>query len=201
MSLQQKMPEFTFDAINHRYYLDGRYLPNISRIIRPLQSIEFFTEAGRDRGTDVHNAISNYTLGHSIILATEYMGYLDAYILFCRDHGYESILTESPLYHRAGLWAGTPDQYGLMRGRDAACFEVKTGAHHPAHAIQTAAQSELIASNGHKRPGLRFTLQLKSDGCYAIHMHKGHSDLSVFNALLTAWRWANNHNIQIGEIE
>lgn len=189
-------PEFRFQPDTHTYYLDGKRIPNITRIIRPMQDEQFFTEQARDRGSQVHKAIDNIVRGMEYELPDEYFGYIVAWKQFVKDHDYKSILSEQPMYHPAG-WAGTPDQYGIVREGMLAVFELKTGASHPVHALQTAAQAELITANGYKRPGLRFTLQLKPTGQYSIKIHKGHSDLSVFNALLTAHKWAANNGIII----
>lgn len=188
------MSALHFDAATHVYRKAGVVLPHITGILKPVQPDDsYYTEEGRERGIAVHKAVQSGK-GWEQDLLPEYVGYLHAWDKFVREHVYVSVLAEVPLAHPSG-WAGTPDQYGVMDEEMRVCFEIKTGPHHPSHALQTAAQAELIRVNGNKLPHLRFTLQLRADGRYSIVTHKERSDLATFLSLLNVYRFKQRHNL------
>lgn len=184
-----------FDPSRHEYRLGHKKLEHITAIIRCLQSADFFTQEARDRGTAVHEAIKDGHYLRDKKVPGPYVGYLVAWDRFLREHDYVPLLVEVPLHHPTLLYAGTPDQYGLMDGKTPCVFEVKTGAKHPSYAIQTAAQAELIRMNGHKKPQMRFALCLQDDGNYKIDMHKEHTDYPTFLNCLSIYRWKRRHGL------
>ncbi len=182
-----------FDPVRHEYRSNSVKVPHITAILKLVQpDVSFYTEEGRERGSKVHEAIKS---GFWMSMENDPInGYISAWNKFIKDHAYKSILAEVPLWHPSG-WAGTPDQYGTMDDDMRVVFEIKTGANHPSHALQTAAQAELIRVNGHKAPKLRFTLQLCADASYKIVTHKEHSDYAVFLSLLQVYRFKQRHNL------
>lgn len=187
---------FRFDADTHTYTLDGRRLVHITELLAPMLPSAFFTEEGRDRGSLVHEAIETLHQRHQPpVVPPSIRGYLDAWESFCGAYQYEPLLFEEPLYHPLHLFAGTPDQYGIARKVETV-LDIKTGAAHPAHALQTAAQAELIKANDIGKPRQRLSVYLRDDGNYSVHKHTEAGDWNVFLALLSIHRWKKRHGIE-----
>lgn len=182
---------FTFDPEAHEYRLQGHRLEHITEILAPLLPTEYYTQEGRDRGRLVHDIISG-----DAELTPETEGYCEAWESFSGEHGLKVYLQEEPLYHPTLLYAGTPDVFGNVTGLGDTIVEVKTGAAHPATALQTAAQEALIRDNKHGKPRSRIGVHLREDGRYFIEPYKGHSDMAVFRSLLNVHRWKKRHNIR-----
>jgi len=186
--------KFIFKKETHEYFLGDRKLENITSIIDGFLSKEFFTEESRIRGTAVHEAIKSIYQIDDYNLDIQYQGYIDAFLKFLKDTDFKMILSETPLYHPFFRYAGTPDLFGMMNGKETV-VEIKTGANSPVYQLQTAAQQELINSSQRVKCNQRRVLQLNKDSTYRIHIHTGVNDIHVFKACLTTLRWKKRNGL------
>ncbi len=183
--------EFKFIKKTHSYLLDGQELNHITQITSQFLPVPFFNEQARLRGSAIHEAIE---LNDPSSLPAEWYDYFSAWNKFISDTKFITFLSEKPLYHPDGRWAGTYDRFGNLNGFET-IIEIKAGPDHPAYHLQTAAQQELIKVNYHYKVKRRYLLQLKDDGKYILHKHTGIHDYSLFLAALNIYRWKKRNNI------
>lgn len=103
-----------FDPVAHRYTLDGRELPSVTRILKLAGVIKtgaWFTDAARDRGTAFHRASELLDSGSDVhltpLLADRVVaGRLEAYQKFLREQAVDVLAIEQIVacqtYHYAG---------------------------------------------------------------------------------------------------
>lgn len=186
------MPEFIFNDELHLYTLDGRSLPSVTGILKQEGFIDdtWFTEDARLRGTYVHLTCHLYDKGtlDEDELSPALQPYLDAYILFKKETGFQVNESEVPCYHPQYLYAGTPDKIGTMNGA-AALIDLKSGDIQPWCALQTAAY-ELFYPNSMKR----FGVQLTSEGKYKMIPFTDRTDRNIFLSAMACRNWKINHN-------
>jgi len=179
--------EFTFDAQNHLYLVEGR--PEV-------------LERKRIIGEYVHKA-TQYLDEGCLDLETidpEIQGYLSAYGNFIRESGFRPQLIEHRLVDRINgmLCGGTIDRTGAMAGKlwiiDLKCIDRL----YPAFALQTAGYELLLP-----KPIIppfkydRAVLQLKRGGSYKFTSYNSYADLDVFRAALAVSAWKMNHGMDI----
>lgn len=188
------MRAIRFEAESHQYFVDGREVPSVSRILTDGLGLEsaFYTEEGRDRGELVHRITA---LSHGGVEGIEesLMGYLVAYRQFCDEYRPVWDLIEEPLGHEA--FAGTPDRVGTIRGTRSV-VDLKTGGPLPWHPLQLSAYEWLAKAwdrehqlGGTGLPYQRMAVYLKADGTYRVKVARRPGDWSTFCALLEVARW------------
>lgn len=186
------MPEFIYNDELHLYMLDGRVLPSVTGILKGELFIDdsFYTEDARIRGTYVHLACHLYDKGTLDLdeLDSALRPYLDAYILFKGETGFQVNESEVPCYHPQYLYAGTPDKIGIMAGTDA-LIDLKSGDIQPWCALQTAAY-ELFFPKSMKR----FGVQLTNEGKYKMTPFTDRTDRNIFLSAMACRNWKLNHN-------
>lgn len=166
---------------DHRYYYRGRELAGVTRTLEVLGLIDdrWFTEASRDRGSDIHDlagdVVRSVFLGERsyVIVPPDFDGYLHALLAFWRDY---LLVLDGPLFVETMLMdvargaAGTVDIAGLVRSSlentvTRAVIDYKTGPFYPWHRLQLSAYRALLK----RRTGLpyeRWHVQLHSTGTY-----------------------------------
>lgn len=190
----------TFDEPSHTYRFDGTILPSVTQVLQswsPLSKIDrsMFAAAGQ-LGTEVHLATALDDQGEldPDSLSDEVRPYLEAWRKFKREHKFESVWIERPLYCAKYGFAGTPDRIGGdRRALDfPRLIDIKTGGHDPTHPVQTAGY--VVAAE--MRPGTaRACVYLSADGTYEYDQHRGSRDWSIFLCALTYWKWRQQFNI------
>lgn len=184
------MPDFSFQPDQHAYILNDRRLPSVTGILKAQGFIDdtWFTEDARLRGTYVHLACHLYDKGTLDIdeLDPALRPYLDAYIRFKTETGFQVLESEVPRYHPQYLYAGTPDKIGILNGD--ALIDLKSGALSPWTALQTAAY-ELFFD----RPMKRFGVQLTNEGKYKVIPFTDRTDRNIFLSALACHNWRINH--------
>jgi hypothetical protein len=155
---------------------------------------DWYTDAGRDRGTIVHEITHLHDIGELIEdeLVPEYLPRLTAYKKFLKDTGFKVLHSEVPRYHKTHRYAGTPDKVGEF-GKYMAVIDLKSGDSKPWHSIQTAGQAELVKDNLSVILVKRFGLQLKTDGTYRLTEHYNRQDAGIWMACLSCFNWKRNH--------
>lgn len=185
------MPEFLYNDDQHVYTLDGRPLPSSTGILKAQGFIDttWYNEDARLRGTYCHLACHLYDKGTLDYDALDdaLKPYLDGYIRFIEETGFQVVESEVPRYHPQYLYAGTPDKTGAMNGADA-LVDLKTGVIQPWTALQLASYEMFFDG-----PMKRFGVQLTDDGKYKMIPFTDRNDRNIFLSALAIHNWKLNH--------
>lgn len=190
-----KFQELTFEEEGHIYRLDGKEIPSVTTIMKPLSSVlyrgvdEELLNRAAQRGTAVHNAIENYIKFGIEDIADEYRGYFEAFLKWYREKDVQPIATESIVYHKTLRYAGTADMPAIVDGR-IICVDFKTSAsvNKMLTGIQLEAYAKAYESHGFGFDG-KAILHLKANGTYSwVPYNKNDVESwGVFGALLTIY--------------
>lgn len=187
------LAELTFDEASHTYRFGGRLVPSVTQILAMLNdfsSVHPMTlELARTFGTHVHSAVEMYIKGEldEESLDPALRPYLDGWIAFQADTGFEVIESECRLISTSPLYAGTADVVGRMKSR-LAVIDVKSGMVPKTVGPQTAAYAHAHPL----KPKDRYCLALSPDG-YKLHPCKDAADFAVFSSCLNIFNWRNKH--------
>jgi len=177
--------KFRFDAGPHEYVDvgSGEVYPSITQLIgmEGLVDDQWFTEASRIRGTEVHRLTMDYDLGaidDPNEIDSDYKGWFLAYVDAKTILGFEVLEVEVPRVHPVHLFAGRIDRQIRMDGYRE-ILELKSGGKEKAHRIQTALQAILAASGSALKPHQwkRSCLYLKSNGRWTHDPHEDKADI------------------------
>lgn len=119
------MAKLLFFETNHEYQLDGEPLPSVSEITRFVSRevygdvTQFRLDNAAERGTKIHKATELLDKYGSAEIDDAYIGYLQAYVKFRKEHDitYEKI--EYATHHPTLNYAGTIDRFGTVDGAKA----------------------------------------------------------------------------------
>ena len=180
----------TFDEATHTYRLDGTVLPSVTTILKAEGFVDTsrYTEYGRDRGTKVHRAIHLYDDGEldEDSLDPALRPYLEGWIRFKQESGFEVIESEGRHASEAYQFAGTLDKLGTWKPNTPVIIDIKTGKVESWVGLQLAGYHILVDDKSHYK---RFALHLREDGSYRLHEFKERSDRAVFLAALLTHQW------------
>lgn len=170
-------PVLQFDPEAHVYSLNGRQIPNVTRILEDLGIVNYdhippsIRDAALERGNDVHHALAYWLQGdyEDGSLALEYLGFFDAARRFAADANLqvEPEDVEKRLYVERPEYCGTLDLEGILSvpkiGRRPCLIDWKTGTAEPWVRLQTAAYAK-----GFEHPATRYRVcvELHEDGTY-----------------------------------
>lgn len=178
-----------FDTTSHTYVLGGEKLPSVSEVIRYLarevyegvdQSV---MDRAAERGTAVHIATQQLDESGACEIDNRYVGYVEAYAQFRRDHDVTWTAIERPLADPTAGYAGTIDRAGIVDG--ALCvLDIKTSGAIKKTLVkaQLNGYRNLYEVNGLGRPERLLCLQLREDGKYRLYDVA--LDMSEFEACL-----------------
>ena len=201
----------------HRYTVDGRVIPSVTKIIYAVLAIDEKYKRLRDEGilidpepyakfgTAVHKACELYV---KKTLDREEMDpllepSLTAFIQFIEDTGFNVIESETMAYSKKFWYAGTYDLYGSFNGTFA-IVDIKTGTSQKWHNLQTAGyallkqgQSKSVFSPDFpKGAGLgvisppldRYCLYLDRDKPkYKLKKHKDDRDMKFWEQMVSVF--------------
>lgn len=182
----------TYRDSDHSYFLDGRQIPGITRILADLGAYPgsgFYTEESQRRGqaghlacqlADTHcpKALTLDDALDTLAVSDALVPYLSEYLRFKRETGYRADDWEVPVWSRKLRVAGRPDTYGRMTFSDGplAVVDVKTWENQgakPKHSseVQTAFYAIGIADKLGIDPHEieRYVLKLPGDGNYRLY--------------------------------
>jgi len=196
----------TFREGDHRYFWQGKPVPNVSRVLQPLVSYAHVPpdvlERARAEGIAIHK-LTELHMKQDLDEATlpEWLRpRLAALKQFVKETGFILHGTEQKVYHHAHGYAGTLDLSGMLPRlhKDAAILDVKRSLYAgPVIGLQVAAYLE--ADNDQRRREKRmkvkrrYALQLKPNGRYALTEYKDEGDFTVFAGLLNAYKFCERH--------
>ncbi len=194
------MHNVTFEPVSHKYFDEsGREYPSVTTILKHFgispDYDKFGNDNARDFGTAVHRVCELYDLGtlNEYTFDSRIEPYLNGYKKFLKEFSPEWTLIETPMISRIWGFAGTPDRAGIMLAKNCG-IDLKSGAPHPSHEIQTGGYDVLIEENMKIKIKKRASLYLLPDDFRLIE-HTSRSDRSVFIGLAQAYNWKKNHNL------
>lgn len=151
------VPGFTYDDATHTYYLGVRRIPGVTELLTALNFIQqnsWWTEEGRDKGTQLHRACAQINAG-TFDWANADLGLLDeifAYEEWKRRTGFKAILIETALPSLRYSFAGRLDMFGIFPEGSYAVIDIKRGIAGKATKYQLALYAQLICEA--KIPGI-----------------------------------------------
>ncbi|MBQ4447399.1 MAG: hypothetical protein II897_03805 [Clostridia bacterium] len=188
--------ELVFEGEKHIYRLDGRCVPSVTTVMRPLSQAlykdvdEKILNEAANRGTAIHNAIENYILYGVKDVPECYEGYFEAFRTWYKDMNPEPLATECRVYHKSLLYAGTADLPCLIDGKRI-LVDHKTSAtvNRMLTGVQLEAYSKAYESHGFRFDG-KAILHLMPTGKYqwVFYDRNDLESWEVFGALLTVHR-------------
>ncbi|NIQ00988.1 MAG: hypothetical protein GWM98_11665 [Nitrospinaceae bacterium] len=187
MDQQTKAAErLTFSEPEHRYELDGKYIPSVTTILDDvgLKTFPDFVQDREwyaDRGTKVHKACHLFDIGKLVPESVDpaITGYLKAYELAKKEMGFTVVHSELRVFDEAFWVAGTLDKFVAFRGGKTAIIDLKCGAKNRGDRYQTAGYG--YAFGGYFEID-RLALYLRDDGSFAPDPHDDDSDFTVFQS-------------------
>lgn len=197
--------QLKFDEARHEYSVNGRVVPNVTRIIDwmnnyanvPREALEL----ARARGQAVHlaTALDDQNDLDESSVDDVVLPYLNAWRQFREECKFKPILIEHRIYSSIYNYAGSLDRTGLLGTiEQPALVDVKaTACLMPANGPQTAAYKQGLIEQGHDDASLmlRATVRLcpEQSPPYRIDTHRSTDDLSVFISSINLYNWRLKH--------
>lgn len=192
----------TFDEARHVYTLDGRVVPGVSSIIKPLVDYSAISQATLDaaaeRGRDVHTATHLDDLGilDESTVSPEVAPYLMAWRKFRTEKRPKWTRRESIVASRTHQYAGTLDCEGVLDNLRVVGEIKTTSAVYPAFGVQLAGYSiALCEMTRTHSPQARVVIQLRADGNYRLHWYRDPADRAAFISMLNVYHWKGKHGL------
>ena len=192
-----------FDAATHTYTLEGRRLPSVTEVLKPLSDAEYrhVDHTVMDRaaalGRAVHKMIELDLRDDLDVDALDepLHPYLRQWREFRALSGFEAILSEQIVYSARYGYAGTLDLFGRLNGRYVLIDAKRTAAVPRTAGPQTAAyQIALCESSPSARwleePIHRYALHLMP-ARWCLTPFKDPSDARVFLSALSLYHWSS----------
>lgn len=201
MTTLPELPELTFEEEKHIYRLNGKYIPSVTTIMKPLSAAlykdidEAVLQAAAERGKTVHECIENFIKFGFTDVPPELNLYFDGFQNWWDEYKPEVLGSEYRAYHPTLRYAGTSDLICMVRDI-MVCVDFKTTA--AINEMLTRVQLEAYARAlmEHKIPiRAKAILHLGKDGVGTIHQHKaGDTEAwNVFGSLLTVWNYQQKY--------
>lgn len=167
-----------FDAVSHRYTLEGREIPSVTTFLKDAgfcPPSRFYTEAKRDLGTLVHGytALIDQGLMAASDAEPEVQGYLTAWESFCKTTFFVAQAIEVMVWSKTLWLAGTIDRFGHI-GKDEVIIDIKTGKKADWHKYQLAAYNLIRDSQA-----TRVNVYLSDSGKFAVQTWGDASDYAT----------------------
>lgn len=187
-----------FDEERHLYTVNGRNVPSVSALIRPLTECVYgaidpaILRRAAEFGTAVHLCTQYLDEGDldRDSIDPEWLPYVSAYEAWKKD----ADITVDAIELRLGCsrYCGTIDRLCTIKG-EPWVVDLKTTTQIHAHVgVQLAAYEALAAAKFGKRYR-RAALQLRGDGTYRFREFTGIDDELCFAALLNIHAWEHKH--------
>jgi hypothetical protein len=200
------VPEFDlrFDEAEHRYTLDGRPVPSVTGILKPLECFETVPfevlEVARIRGQHVHEACHLDDMGDldEASLDQELWPYLVQWRRFRAESGFKILASEIRVAHPKLGYAGGLDKLVLSPRGQLGILELKAGLVPISVGAQTAAYDaayrEMSAAPRSNMPLRRYVVDLKPER-YRLDRLDDPCDWSDFVSCLNIFNRKNRRRI------
>lgn len=190
MSAAIQRPILTLDEESHVYSLGNRKLPSVTEILvgAGLVDTQWFTEAGKWRGSAVHAACwyEDENDLDEAGLDSRLVGYVSAYRRFKAETGFVVEVNEEKVHHELLGYAGRYDKRGAFN-KGAALIDLKSGASSKITRYQTAAYVGCLPS---PRKYTRMEVRLKENGKYLLQVYEPKDfdrDFAVWQSIATVF--------------
>ena len=165
-----------FEPVNHIYTVEGAKLPSVTQIMEPMSLILYrgipwdVLAAAADRGTRVHEQVSNFIRFGLLEEDDDTAPYLMAYQAFSERYRPVWIASEYRVFHKLMRYSGTVDLLGFVEpddgtGIDVVDIKATRQFHKVMLSTQVSAYAEAVKSHG-VIVRERYGLQLCGDGKY-----------------------------------
>ena len=189
------MTTFEYDAVGHRYLLDGMEIPGVTRVIGDvlMGGKQWADEAAMWRGSVVHSCCElddRGTLDWATVDPAA-RGFLDAWCRFKDEMRVEFEKIEMPEISHKHRYAGRPDRAAVLNGMRMV-LDIKSGGVGVATGIQLAAYCELTATME------RAAVRLEASGRYTLTQYSVRDlrrDHSIFLNALAVWNWRKERRL------
>lgn len=168
------MDGLVFDPELHRYTLDGKRLPGVTTVLKPISSAHYagvdpaVMERAAQLGQAVHRLIELDVLGEldTDSLDPELIPYYRGWRVFLRESGFQAQLSEQQLASRRHRYAGTLDLFGRLNGLPSLIDAKRVAVIVRSTGPQTFAYGQLVREArpdllGPDEPLRRYALHLK----------------------------------------
>jgi hypothetical protein len=182
----------TFDAREHRYYVDGQEVPSVTQIIDAAGLIDhtWHNDEARARGQRVAVATALDDNGELDLakVPTEDCGYINAWRSFRADSKCAIKAIEHQVVGPNNQYAGRIDRIGSVGDCPCSIIDIKTGQPERWHGIQIGAyQHAYTMTIGKCDAGLVY---LNDNGTYRLRWLADWRDAeNTWNAALVLWHW------------
>ena len=189
-----------FFETEHQYKFNGRFIPSVSSIIKPISS-NIYGEINRavlqkatDRGTAIHLAIQTYNVLGSELIDNEFLGYFLAYKKFREEHqNLKVVASEIRTVNQIYWYAGTADEIYEDENGNYILSDCKTSSKIEKLILipQLTAYKEAIQTTQDIKINKCFVLHLKNDGNYIFEEIE--TDLNILLACLKINNFINKN--------
>lgn len=187
-----------------RYVVDGVRVPSVTEALGLVGLYDFShvpqgrLEYARARGQDVHDwlALEDEGFVDDDEPPQEILGYVQAYLRFKAESGFEPVLVEHVVVNPIYSYAGALDRTGYLSDHLALLDFKAVAKIGPATSLQTKAYALCL-----DEPHDRYALQLKPDGTYRLHKYplKGRTESMDRDDWYAALRMAHWKLTYMGE--
>lgn len=197
------MPIIEFDSIKQQYTLHGEFVPRVSNIMKEAGLVSYgnipeeILRNACEFGTNVHYTLDLYDQGQTTpeeLMSTEgtkpLASYLQQYIQFKKDTGFEVERIEKRVYSESLWYAGTIDRIGKFKNNSHdIILDFKTTAQPmKSHPIQLSAYQYALTELEPDRDCERYILYLQPDK-YRLHKCERESDFNIFVSALNIFNY------------
>lgn len=194
-----------FEASTHTYTVGGERIPSVTQVLDMLTDLDTIPRAklkyAAERGDAVHFACELHDQGDLdwSTLDDELVPYVEGWIKFLRQTGFQHDKIEHRMFHPAMRFAGTLDRTGILYDKPTVLDIKAVVKTYPTTGPQVAAYEALLKATEPDGPKSyeRYAVQLCKDGTYRLHHYEDRADYSVFVSALTLWKWAARNKQRI----
>lgn len=193
------MHKFTFDPIEHKYFVDGVELPSVTTILKPLQDFSMVPrdvlKRAAEFGTNVHKACELYDKGtlDESNLDADLAPYLNGWKLFLYATRFAPEIIERRVYSKRYKYAGTLDRAGSFPGKKYLDeIDIKTGVFSPAVGPQTAAYEKALLEMDEIKIKRRFVVLLRPNTFKMLQLSKK-NNFNTFLSCLDIYNFNKNY--------
>ena len=193
-----EFPELTFEEEDHIYRLDGREVPSVTTLMKPLSNVVYGTvdpgvlSRAAHKGTAVHSANENYVLFGIEDIDPAYALYFEAFKAWWHECKPTPIGTEIRIYHKILEYAGTADLLCIIDGK-VTLVDYKTSAQvsRMMYGVQLEGYDRAFDSHG-IHIDQQLILHLRKNGTYKeVPFKKSAKCWSVLSSLMTIHNYIN----------
>lgn len=197
------MERLQFDEIAHRYLLDGKPVPSVTKIVSNI-SEDMMLSAPFIRktvlGTNVHKVCEKMNNNEKVnisALSEDMRPYVEGYSNFLGSGDYSVICSEMRVFSHRYRYAGTLDILAKNKKDQWCIMDIKTSALvSPTAALQMAAYAQAVEEMGvvddlglKVRIKDRVVIWLTGDGKYDLVHFKDGGDWNIFMCKLASHNW------------